>query len=223
MSLPKLRLINFAFLTKLYYKVISHTYFLIGKRMKRALKENLTLIVGIILPILLVVTFYLAAVLPKIMVKSPEIDLLYLTTTYPHDGITSEVKDGTLKIWITPEVRKGTLPMPRLFRFNAKTQTTIEIPITLSTAPGIVVLKKREEVIIPAIKDLKLDTQDIGPDGYKAEISSPNMGGVVNLFLLNTKRMLVISKHGNIINVSDEKNNGDGYKSIKFLGWIRSQ
>ncbi|HEV2524108.1 MAG TPA: hypothetical protein VGU44_03140 [Gammaproteobacteria bacterium] len=190
--------------------------------MKRVLKENLILIVGIALPILLVVVFYLAAVLPKMLVKSPKIDLLYLTTTYPHDGITTEVKDGTLKIWISPEVRKGSLPMPRLFRFSAKTLTSTEIPISLSTAPGIVIANKSEVLSIPEIKDLKLDTQEIGPDGYKAEISSPNAGGVVNLFLLNTKRALLISKNGNVINVSDEKNM-DGYKSIKFLGWIRAQ
>lgn len=190
--------------------------------MKRILKENLILIVGIALPILLVIVFYLAAVLPKMLVKSPKIDLLYLTTTYPHDGITTEVKDGSLKIWISPEVRKGSLPMPRLFRFSAKTLTSTEIPISLSTAPGIIIANKREALSIPEIKDLKLDTQEIGPDGYKAEISSPNAGGVVNLFLLNTKRTLLISKNGNVINVSDEKNMDD-YKSIKFLGWIRAQ
>lgn len=191
--------------------------------MRRFLKENLILLIGISLPIFLVIVFYLAAVIPKMLVKPPQHDLLYLTTSYPHDGVTTEIKAGTLKIWVTPQVRKGTLPMPRLFRFNAKTQISTEIPIILSTTPGIVVLDKREELIIPTLKNLKLDTQAIGPDGYKAEISSPNVGGVTNLFLLNTKRTLTISKNGNVINVSDEKNNIDGYKSIKFLGWIRSQ
>lgn len=190
---------------------------------KRILKENLTLVVGVALPILLVIVFYFAAVLPKILVPSPKTDLLYLTTPYPHDGITAEVKDGILKIWITPEVRKGNLPMPRLFRFNAKIQTTTEIPITLSSAPGIVVLNKREELIIPDIKDLTLDTEDISPDGYKVEISSFNGSGVANLFLLNTKRTLIISKNGNVINVSDDQNNIDKYKSIKFIGWIHAK
>jgi hypothetical protein len=190
--------------------------------MKRILKENLVLIIGIALPIFLVIVFYLAAVLPKILVKSPKIDFLYLTTAYPHDGITTEIKEGTLKIWITPEVRKGSLPMPRLFRFSAKTLTSTEIPISLSTAPGIMIAKKQEELIIPEIKDLKLDTQEMGPDGYKAETSFPSAGSVVNLFLLNTKRTLLISKNGNVIHVSDEKNM-DGYKSVKFLGWILSQ
>ncbi|HQW58532.1 MAG TPA: hypothetical protein PK583_06225 [Gammaproteobacteria bacterium] len=190
--------------------------------MKRVLKENLILIVGIALPILLVIVFYLAAVLPKILVKSPKIDLLYLTSTYPHDGISTEVIDGTLKIWITPEVQKGSLPMPRLFRFSAKTLTSTEIPIHLSTAPGIIIANKQEMLSIPAIKDLKLDTQEISSDGYKAEISSPNTGSVANLFLLNTKRALLISKNGHVINVSDEKNK-NSHKYIKFLGWIRTQ
>ncbi len=195
---------------------------IIGTTIKRILNENLIPVIGLALPILLIVIFYLAAILPKMLVKSPKIDFLYLTTAYPHDGITTEVKDGTLTIRITPEVQKGRLPLPRLFRFNAKTLTSTEIPIHLSSVPGIVVANKNEVLNIPEIKELKLDTQEVGPDGYKAEISSPNAGGVANLFLLNTKRTLLISKNGNVINVSDEKNN-DNYKSIKFLGWIRAQ
>lgn len=192
--------------------------------MRRFLKENLILVIGISLPIFLVVVFYLAAVIPKMLVKPPKTDLLYLTTSYPHDGITTEIKDGTLKIWITPQVRKGSLPMPRLFRFNAKTKTSTEIPITVSTAPGVIVANKQEELIIPDIKNLKLNTQNISPDGYKVEISSPNVGGVVNLLFLNTtKRTLIISKKGNVVNISEENNNLHGQKSIKFLGWIESQ
>lgn len=191
--------------------------------MRRFLKENLILVIGISLPIFLVFVFYLAAVIPKMLVKPPKTDLLYLTTSYPHDGITTQIKDGTLKIWINREVRKGSLPMPHLFRFNAKTQTSTEIPITLSTAPGIMVANKQEELIIPNIKMLKLNTQEISPDGYKAEISSPNVGGVVNLLFLNTKRTLIISKKGNVINVSEENDNLRGQRSIKFLGWIESQ
>lgn len=191
--------------------------------MKRFVKENPTLVVGITLPILLVILFYLAAVLPKMLVSSPQTDLLYLTTAYPHDGITTEIKDGTLRIWINPQVRKGTLPMPKLFRFNAKTLTSTEIPISLSTAPGIVVASKQEELSIPELKKLKLNTDATSPDGYKAEISSPNVGGVVNLMLLSTKRTLTISKKGNIVNISEDNTNLDGQKSIKFLGWIEPQ
>lgn len=192
--------------------------------MRRFLKENLILVIGISLPIFLVLVFYFASVIPKMLVKPPKTDLLYLTTSYPHDGITTEIKDGILKIWVTPQVRKGSLPMPRLFRFIAKTQTSKEIPITVSTAPGVIIANKQEELIVPEIKTLKLNTQETSPDGYKAEISSPNVGGVVNLLFLNTtKRTLIISKKGNVINVSEENDNLHGQKSIKFLGWIESQ
>ncbi len=191
--------------------------------MKRFIKENPTLVIGITLPILLVIIFYLAAVLPKMLVKRPQTDLLYLTTTYPHDGITTEIKEGTLRIWINPQVRKGSLPMPRLFRFHAKTLTSTEIPISLATEPGIVIASKQEELRIPELKDIKLNTEAVSKDGYKAEISSPNVGGVINLMLLNTKRTLIISKRGNIINISEDNKNLEGQKSIKFLGWIESK
>jgi hypothetical protein len=198
------------------------------RRLRDFIKQNRILVIGIALPVFLMMTFYLSSILPKMLVKPPKTDLLYLAMPYPHDGVITTVKEGKLEIFITPLVRKGTLPMPRLFRFNANTLTSTEIPIILSLTSRITQdtaseKEKREALIIPALKNLKLDTNEVGPDGYKAEILSPNLNGAANLFLLNSNRTLVISKNGHSINVSDATNQLDGYKTIKFLGWVQPQ
>lgn len=191
------------------------------KHLKLWFKENRLLTVGLLLPLVLAIIFYIASIIPKAFVKPPQTDLLYLTTAYPHDGIITEVKEGVLHISITPAVRKGTLPMPHLFRFDAKTQTSTEIPLKLSTAIGITTPHKKEELTIPDIKDIRLDTQNTSPDGYTVEMTSPTVGGITNLLVLNTERMLTIRKNGYAVVVSENKNDKNRYQSIKFLGWIK--
>jgi len=189
--------------------------------MRTFVRENLILISGILLPILLVICFYLAALLPKLLVQPPQYDLLYLTSPYPHDGVNTEVVNGKLKIWVTPQVRKGELPMPRLFLFEAKTQSSREIPIPVSSLPTNTRPNTKEAVVIPEIQSLTLDTRETAPDGYQAKIDAPNYGNLVSILVFsNYQRNFVISKRGNTINISDENSAISNYKSIKFLGWV---
>ncbi len=188
--------------------------------MKRFVKENLTLTVGISLPIVLVLIFALGAILPKKLVSNAQFDVLYLTMPYPHDGVLPSVADGKLKIAITPAVRKGKLPMPRLFRFNAKTQTSTELPLTLSAVPKNIPNSKNELLDIPEMADVKIDPSAAAPDGYKAEFSSPDSSNLIFFVSNSYKRSLIIQKNDNVINIVNETNNAHSDKSIKFIGWI---
>jgi hypothetical protein len=161
----------------------------------------------------------MASIIPKLLVKPPEYDLLYITSPYPHDGAHFEIVHGKLKVSVSPQVKRGTLPMPRLFRFDAKKQILIEIPIELpATKDGH--LSNREEITIPELKHLTLDPKEISPDGYQIEFSAPQSNGAISLFLISSyKRSFLIRKKGNSLNIADENNSTYGYKSIKFLGW----
>jgi len=191
------------------------------KRCKRFLKENLILAIGICLPLIVAIVFATITILPKAFTGHSKFDLLYMTMAYPHDGVSAEVINGQLKISITPEVRNGTLPMPRLFRFNAKSLSSTEISIELPTRSHILVIKKKEILEIPEIKNLKLDPNSISPDGYKVEFSTPDYG-IASSFLVSSsyKRSLIMGKNGETIEIIEETNNTYGDKSIKFLGWI---
>jgi len=191
--------------------------------MRRFFRQNFVLLLGILLPIGLVVFFWVASLMPTLLIKPPKYDLLYMTSPYPHDGVHMEVVNGKLKISVSPQVKKGQLPMPRLFLFDAKTQTSKELPIEVPPLKKTNA-SKREELILPEIQKLTLDPKETAPDGYKAELSSPHINSTISFFLVSSyKRSFLISKAGNSINISDEKNEAFGYKTVRFLGWIIPQ
>jgi len=189
--------------------------------MRHYIRENRILLLGILLPLFLVFLFEIAYFLPRWLVKPPQYDLLYLASPYPHSGASFNVVDGKLSVSINPQIRKGELPMPRLFLFEAKTQTSKEIPIELPAVNKNSTPYQKESLSIPALENLNISSNETAPDGYKAELSSPSFGGAIGLLLSHSyKRNFVISKNGNIIQLSEEANSLKGYQSIKFLGWV---
>jgi len=188
--------------------------------MRRFFRKNFVLMLGISLPLLLTLFFGMASLIPKLLVKPPKFDLLYTTLPYPHDDARFEVVHGKLKVFVSPQVKKGILPMPRLFRFDAKKQISIEIPIELPVTKNSH-LSNREEIVIPELKHLTLDPKETSPDGYQVEFSIPQSNDGISLFLISSyKRSFLIRKKGNSLNITDENNSAYGYKSIKFLGWV---
>ena len=189
--------------------------------MKKFLHENRILIIGLLLPIILVFIFEAAYLSPKLFIKPPQYDFLYITSPYPHDGARFEVVKNRLNVSVTQRVRNGRLPMPRLFLFQAKTLTSKEISIEIPAIQHSKQAFHHEEIVIPELKNLFINTQDTAPDEYKVELSSPNLGGAINLILLNSyKRNFVINKNGNIINITNGIGCNEDCRVIKFIGWI---
>ncbi len=213
--------------TKTGYKVISPINILfIWTSMLKILKENLLLLFGALLPILLIIFFTLAYVIPKHFVKSPQYDFLYLASAYSLDDVITQVTNGKLRIWIAPTIKNQTLPLPKLLRFKANIQSSIEVPIKLlprASASGISTTEK-EEFDLSELQDLRIDTKNIAPDGYKIEFSSLNEGGALNIIATNPYQSgFRIAKNGNIIKISNERNNQHKLQSIKIIGWILPQ
>ncbi len=191
------------------------------KAMYKIFKKHLVLIVGIFLPVFLTLLFGIVSLMPTLLVKPPQCDLLYLISPYPHDGVTLETQNSKLKIWITPAVIKGTLPMPRLFLFDVKAKISIEIPLKLPHLPKQTSVNQKELLNIPALEDLQIDPNQKSKDGYKATFFFPTDNGLTPFAFLNShKRNFTITKDKNVIHIFDEANNSYDYKFVKFIGWI---
>lgn len=189
--------------------------------MQKFLKAHRVFIIGLCLPLLLGIIFAGSAFFPKNLTPLPQYDVLFMTIPYPHDGISTQVIDNQLTIFITAAVRKGTLPLPHLFQFHAKTHTIKEIPIELPMNTSNHPLAPKEALMIPHIQNVKIDPNQVASDGYKADLSSPYDNNIMSLFVSNNpKRSLNITKNGKTFIIADETNNPYGDKSIKFLGWI---
>jgi hypothetical protein len=94
--------------------------------MKQFIKENLVLVLGISLPLVLVVLFMLASILPAYFVEAPRYDVLFSDGRYSY--VTFEVQQQKLHMKIDPAVYQHEKSLPRLYRYVVAQNKVEEIP-----------------------------------------------------------------------------------------------
>lgn len=196
--------------------------------MNKLIRDNFVLFIGISLPILLVLVFWLSVTLPKFWVAPPQYDLLFATYDYhyntnPKTYAEIEISNGRIKIWgNTPSkqsLKTGTNQVSRLFIYESKKQVTREIPIPLYDTNTN---SEKFPISISEIENMKLSTSQQSPDGYAINQGRYYNDGLGGLFFssYDTNYGLTLSKDGNIIKVTVPSNS---YYNIKFLGWVISK
>ena len=93
------------------------------------LKDNLALIAGICLPVLLVLFFWIAMAIPKMTVPDPQYDLVYTADHYDynaqvHGAVRLEVRDGTLRATFHSDDRHTYRSTPRIFYFDVSAMSS---------------------------------------------------------------------------------------------------
>jgi hypothetical protein len=154
---------------------------------KNFFKDNLVLMVGLALPVLLMVGFMLAQAIPATVTDPPKHDMLFHTQDYAGNKslpITAAflVKDGELKVQYTKVA--GQYPntyWPKLYRYDAKTQQVSELafgyPDDMDKIEGV-----RTDTV-EATKGLKLSTNQVSSDGYEMTNENYRHRGLVNEIL----------------------------------------
>lgn len=187
------------------------------------IKENLVLIAGLILPVLLILVFTLARALPEKAVASPEYKAVYAQQSWD-SGYTYvfDIKnDGKLSISYKapspssydskPEGRNATLYIFDAANDDLKT-ITIERP-TLKKGQTSAPVKVSE------LEDLKLIKDTKAPDGYIFQEESWKRSSLVTeIFSYNNNRTPnALYKDGRIIPL---RMNDNSYGSFSFIGWV---
>ncbi|MEM1155774.1 MAG: hypothetical protein AAGI44_16680 [Pseudomonadota bacterium] len=100
------------------------------------LKENISLVVGVSLPVLLVLVFWVATVIPKMTVADPQYDLLYTADYYDHNtliggAIQIDIRDGRLHAVFRETPGIDQYNSPRIFYFDVSTGSTQELSIVI--------------------------------------------------------------------------------------------
>lgn len=147
------------------------------------IKQNFVLIVGISLPVLLVILFFVATVIPKSMMPPPQHELLFSTTRYdyqspPPYNVDFVVRDGKLKGRISANNNKQTINYnyKKLMAYDGKTGSVREIAYDLPPMEGVA---DGSEVDIAAAASLTIDTNSKAPDGYEFDGGSYRSGGFI--------------------------------------------
>lgn len=189
--------------------------------MKNFVKENLVLVVGLTLPVLLIVLFFVATVIPKSMGIPPQYEMLFTTTKYDYQNkpeyvIDFNVKNQQLMVKAKkPDDKNYNNAVKLLMAYDGKTETVREIKIDASK------FTEGNEVLLEEAKNLSIDTGVISPDGFTLE--GPNYGGnglVGGLFGGGYRNTGYRLKKGGVGYKVPNMQPDYYYSQLQFIGWI---
>lgn len=187
--------------------------------MKSFLKENMVLVAGIALPLLLTLFFFAATQMDKINAEPPRYSFIFATNyyensrAYPYRFI---VEDDQLRFVYSPPEDKDVYynrTKPRLYVYDPVAQTSREIAL-----PNIEDREEKVEVALEDIRAGKLSSLKKSPDGFVFEYDYRGGGNLMTEIFgggYRSRSQLVLRKDGYSVRVP----NADRYNS-QFIGWI---
>lgn len=191
--------------------------------MNKWIKENLVLVIGLSLPILLVVVFFVATVVPKSFSTPPLYELLFTTQKYEYENSPVYLVDfKVVNHQLVSTIRKNddknrNYNSKKLMAYNAQTETVREITIDLAKAAQA---GDSKEVILDETKDLEIDASPVSPDGYQLDGSNYGNSGLLGgLFGVGHRNSGYRIKKGAVA-YKVETQQDDYYSDFKFVGWV---
>ncbi len=191
--------------------------------MRTFLRKNMMIVVSIALPLLVILFFALASVLPGLYTTPPAYDFLLTlqgaaTAKTAQVRINLTVSDGQVKAVASKTDGSHYDNSPRLFRYHHLTGevTEISIPIPESISGS----DDGSVIPIPKLTGLRVSDKLRAPDGYEFNGSRRGGGFVTELFGGSRKQNDVrISKNGAVVRVRLPTSDY-WYNGARFLGWV---
>ena len=197
--------------------------------MKNFVKENLVLVIGLALPVLLIVLFFVATVIPKSMATPPQYEMLFSTTRYDYQNKPEYVLDFNVKnqqLMVNSKKNDGknyNNATKILMAYDGKTETVREITFDAAKLIEQARLTDGAEMILEETKNLRIDTNVVAPDGYILENSnySSNGNGLVGgLFGGGYRNTGYRLKKGGVGYKVPNMQPDYYYSQLQFIGWI---
>jgi hypothetical protein len=190
-------------------------------------KDNLVLVVGLSLPILLMAAFLALSVLPN-RGDPPMYDLVFSTQDYPSTPIPINlrliVKDGALVAQYTrpPGQQSACCGWKKLFVYEASSrrvrQLTFGFPADMNSIEGT-----REEAVASAA-GLRLDTTLQSPDGYELSFGDRRGGGLLlEIFGGSRSYEPRLRKGGRSVAITGSPGDPFHYGGVEFVGWVTAR
>ena len=188
--------------------------------MKNWIKENLVLVIGLALPVLLIVLFFVATVIPKMNSTPPQYEVLFSVQDYmnqnkPDYTIDFKVKNKQLMV-ITKktEEKDNYYNSKKLMAYDAKTEVMREISIDQSKFSG------GAEVVLAETQNMTIDTAMMAPDGYLLENQQYSNNGLVGGLFGGGQNSGYRLKKGSVGYKINTMQNNDNYYQLSFIGWV---
>ncbi len=196
--------------------------------LRNFIKENFVLAIGLTLPLLLVLAFFLTTVLPKSLAVPPQYEMVFTVNDYTSPPpapylVDFFVKDNHLMARLT----KNNGPHPnytrkKLMTYDAKAGNTKELPYSLAHITDV---PDKTEIALPEFAAYKIDSNSKAPDGYTFTQPEYHSGGLMQGFFWGGSYR---SGHGRISKGMTsfkipQHNNKYYYNEIQFVGWVISK
>ena len=188
--------------------------------MKNWLKENLVLAIGLTLPLLLIVLFFLATVLPKSMSTPPQYEMLFTVNKYDYQNKPDYSFDFKVKnnqLMVKPKKiddKNNCCNSAKLMAYDGKTETVREIAVDSSKfADGA-------EILLEETKTMTIDTNTTSPDGYALDASNYNGGGLLGGLFGGYRNSGYRVKKGAIGYKVPTDQPSYYYNQLQFIGWV---
>ena len=189
--------------------------------MKNFIKENLVLVIGLALPVLLIVLFFVATVIPKAYNTPPQYEMLFSVVNYnnqnrPDFELSFSVKNQQLMV--KPKKIEGKdnyNNTKKLMAYDAKTETLREIAMDVSK------FSDGAAMVLEETQAMTIDAATTSPDGYVLESSNYNGNGLLGgLFGGGYHNQGYRLKKGSFgYKISNQQGN-NYYDQMQFIGWV---
>ncbi len=194
--------------------------------MKNFIKENLVLVIGLALPVLLIVLFFAATVIPKIYSTPPQYEVLFSVQDYgyqnkPDYTIDFNVKNQQLMVKVKKTDGKDNYyNSKKLMAYDAKTEVMREI--TIDTSQFVDSKSAGDtEILLAETKNMTIDTAMVAPDGYMMENQRYGNNGLVGgLFGGGGYNSGYRLKKGSVGYKINTLQNNYYYDQLHFIGWV---
>lgn len=187
----------------------------------KLLRQNPMLAAGILLPVIVVMFFVLATMIPRWLVDPPGYDLVFTSMQGDNSRAAIELKFVVEGDRLRARVYKSELPyrnVPRLYLFEHETQTVREIPLTLPSDSED--FENGDYVEVPGFESRTVSTSQMAPDGYAVHGPDYRGGDFFPFYRSRVSSALTLSKSGAVIEVPQVGGRGVYYYNATFLGWL---
>jgi hypothetical protein len=189
--------------------------------MKNFIKENLVLVIGLALPLLLIVLFFVATVIPKAYSTPPQYELLFSMQDYNYQNkpdyiVDFKVKNNQLLLKAKKaEDKDNYYQNKKLMAYDAKNEVMREIVIDSTQ------LSDGAELLLEETKTMTLSTNMLAPDGYVLEKQYDGNNSLIGgLFGGGGRNSGYRLKKGNVgYKINTLQNNNYNYE-LHFIGWV---
>ncbi len=198
--------------------------------MKKFLKDNFVLVVGLTLPILLMIGFIVFSALPRSLSNPPQHDLIFAVPDYSYSGtnfpvtVMLIVRDGVLTAQYTRVTQVPNFAYSggwkKLYRYEAGPQTVRELPFSIPQDAASIASTRED--IVEATKGLKLDTTARAPDGYELDYRTNRGGGLLtDIFWSPSSTEPRLRKGTSSVRLRTGDRRTDFYAgNVEFIGWV---